>query len=1464
MRSVGRLLFLYHIDAVKNAIRERCADVMASRNAEIAIQRGADLAVRRGSTGVFCDLVIVGSLAGGTGSGCFLDCAYLARALSIEGLAAVEDIRGMLLLPDVFRQVSFPDVQLQTINANGYAALAELEYFNGRERRPFPIGAWGGATPLEQITEYPFQTTHLFSGDNGGGPRSADVMFDLVAESIVASTVGSLAPSLRGGRSNAMAGAYQGDYRLSVEARDESQGGATGTATESHSVYERVWPTRYSSAGVSSLTLMLPELHRLAAVRLLGRLLNWEIGAESPRAADLATSVDSAVNMLRGRQDLLGRLEQGVQTRARRVGEVSQVSEAQGEWESHVRSLRELAQDLGSPDETTLQVVITLVTDAKDLAATDAAAMCGGLPLDAGIVERELALSETIRHLEKHLKSLQAISPAAETIPAPPALAAWRKLARARSPDLFGLRKRSLKSIRTRLVEEILESTRPLLQYMSDRLRQLYLLDLIDELREEASRLRSDAQELESLRRGLTRLHHNLVRPFMDFGRRILTKHLAEKPELLDEEISRALERQQLTLSGPQDLAALHRSVLGEYLPDEDGPLTFARAMRAGHSTVADVLDSLVDICVRLLGKFPTERSILRMLDLADPATTLRHLEAASAEAGPCWPLGSNPEFRKTILSYQFACAAASAKGSETEGSIVKWLASNHWEWLPALDSRPGDTEGELLLVHEAHGYALPSLASLVQMRHAYDHEVGRGTRANRHIDVSLCSMLPVLKLPDPQEIYGEVDSWDQAFLAIQLGVIRWDESSGVYFFSPDSVRRIDLGSTYQSVAVWLRNDGREFRRQIERRNQEWFEDSLNFGSDASAQERLIRLVDLDLTLDLIGRHRFPRLSGGRPSPEHTMIRRLRQNQVSVCVQALIKSEAEHDLESQLPDLKRTRALALQRLVVFVGPRPTVLGHETIPGQRIPRPLFASADVGEEGSSALREAFDPAWFADSNLPKEILTLFPEYLEDGYEPPEDQAFAPSSRTSRKRADDLEGEVRRLVGKGAYADARAAFRAAVESDPSRSRRLNLELGFLPALADAESKGGDQGDSRVRHARWQAKLWRALCDRNDFELEEVSALSPGETEESPQTDESDRARSDLPVTVVQPSGSQEVGAVLEESVVKLFRQLFDFGKAEEHRLRSLRRQAGGMQFGHDVSFECSVAGKQSVRCHIECKNLTRDVSPRDISDKLLQSEMHWGENSIDHWILISPRSNPGNELDKFIQQWNEQKSDLFQVQAWTPETGVHEFFGLLPEAYNLFYEGSPEFGAHPDAWTDEERRETHARWLRKLEPVLRLPVGWRSYLRSPAKLCVAREQPGMMEGLYRDHVSLHCTDIADARLPGDLEDNVRQWLEDPDEEVLLLLGAFGDGKTVFTYLLARSLSEEFVKDPSHGTIPLRLALRDFRKFGSARNMLRNRLEDFGASLDGWHQLCAGEDRILIILDGFDEMSRRLRAKR
>ena len=473
------------------------------------------------------------------------------------------------------------------------------------------------------------------------------------------------------------------------------------------------------------------------------------------------------------------------------------------------------------------------------------------------------------------------------------------------------------------------------------------------------------------------------------------------------------------------------------------------------------------------------------------------------------------------------------------------------------------------------------------------------------------------------------------------------------------------------------------------------------------------------------------------------------------------------------------------------------------------------------------------------------------------------YAPASVAAR--SDALEARARNALSQGDYSEGRRCLVEAIKADPGRKRRLITEVGFMLDLAGTPEEDQSLRQQRPVQVEWRRRVWLALSRRCEFELpkpREAGVVAETSTPEAepPPVEELPR-----PSAVPGPPAmaSEEIGEDLERATLELLARLFLLGEdAEQHILRQLRQQDRGFQFGYDVGLTWGVKGNRSSRCLVECKVIRGAVKIDNISSKILQAERY--SPDIDHWLLISPCADPSNDLAEQLEEWQRSERFPFRIHVWSPCNGVADFFGLSPELYD-HWGFSPHPGeVHPRGWDDAKRDTVVGRFLGLLEPPLRLPKGWSVYARDSRKLMLPSDPPaGHLEHLAASHIPLRGFEETGAPIHEPLLDMAISWLATPvtQSRCLLVLGEFGDGKTFFTYLLARALLERFRREPRTHVIPVRLSLRDFSRPGIAngRDLLRLRLEDVAADLDGWNEL-KRQGRLFVILDGFDEMSIRL----
>jgi hypothetical protein len=173
-RALGRLAFVHNYPGIARRLEaevKSCCDPALWRQA--AERTGLDVLAKP-------RVYVVAGLAGGTGSGMFLDLAYVVKHL-LRGLAPGRpDVVGMLLLPEAQGPTAS-----QPALANAFAALTELHHFargDARFRARYGTGdPQGGGAPLSE-SGTPFRRCVLLPASappNAWSPEGGPVPADL-------------------------------------------------------------------------------------------------------------------------------------------------------------------------------------------------------------------------------------------------------------------------------------------------------------------------------------------------------------------------------------------------------------------------------------------------------------------------------------------------------------------------------------------------------------------------------------------------------------------------------------------------------------------------------------------------------------------------------------------------------------------------------------------------------------------------------------------------------------------------------------------------------------------------------------------------------------------------------------------------------------------------------------------------------------------------------------------------------------------------------------------------------------------------------------------------------------------------------------------------------------------------------------------------------------------------------------
>ncbi|MDZ8064769.1 MAG: tubulin-like doman-containing protein [Nostoc sp. DedQUE08] len=171
IRARGRLALFAKVGDIDALIAQAINTVREIRTSKQAFSENFQVSSRDG-----VEVFIVGSLAGGTGSGTFLDTAFLTR----EHLNNFSNITGVFVLPRVFANIP----QTHLVKSNAYGALKEIEHFWGLSPSNSIEIDYG--TKKIKADRPPFDAVFLIDGVNKNGTvvGRPDDLQNLVADGL--------------------------------------------------------------------------------------------------------------------------------------------------------------------------------------------------------------------------------------------------------------------------------------------------------------------------------------------------------------------------------------------------------------------------------------------------------------------------------------------------------------------------------------------------------------------------------------------------------------------------------------------------------------------------------------------------------------------------------------------------------------------------------------------------------------------------------------------------------------------------------------------------------------------------------------------------------------------------------------------------------------------------------------------------------------------------------------------------------------------------------------------------------------------------------------------------------------------------------------------------------------------------------------------------------------------------------
>ena len=172
IRQIGRLMLFENIRTINRRIQDKIRKITEDGINSVTV-------------------VLVAGIAGGTGSGTFLDVAYLARHVLENLNIGSKKVYGYIVLPDVNLKKGGNEIDLWR---NGFASLKELDYWMSpgeNEHKAQFVQNYGSEVAVRSIASPPFEFCHLLSAQAlDGSPLSYDRVISSMAENVFAYIAG--------------------------------------------------------------------------------------------------------------------------------------------------------------------------------------------------------------------------------------------------------------------------------------------------------------------------------------------------------------------------------------------------------------------------------------------------------------------------------------------------------------------------------------------------------------------------------------------------------------------------------------------------------------------------------------------------------------------------------------------------------------------------------------------------------------------------------------------------------------------------------------------------------------------------------------------------------------------------------------------------------------------------------------------------------------------------------------------------------------------------------------------------------------------------------------------------------------------------------------------------------------------------------------------------------------------------
>jgi len=176
IRQVGRIMFMKNILNIKEKINS-AINRISKKTSKIKV-------------------IICSGIAGGTGSGCFLDAAYVVQQCLKNNSISEAQVLGYIATPDV-NAINVPSHIKTMLFSNGYACLKELDFWMATEQHDKTFNQIYPDGFEVNIKAKPFDFCHLVSSQAGDGTtRTYNQVVRAVADNIFSYLAGEVTNGL--------------------------------------------------------------------------------------------------------------------------------------------------------------------------------------------------------------------------------------------------------------------------------------------------------------------------------------------------------------------------------------------------------------------------------------------------------------------------------------------------------------------------------------------------------------------------------------------------------------------------------------------------------------------------------------------------------------------------------------------------------------------------------------------------------------------------------------------------------------------------------------------------------------------------------------------------------------------------------------------------------------------------------------------------------------------------------------------------------------------------------------------------------------------------------------------------------------------------------------------------------------------------------------------------------------------